>query len=153
MLYSITCEYAIRALIHLALSRAEPGGGNVCRVKDIAKAEGIRRHFLGKVFQTLRRAQILRSAKGPHGGFALARATGEITLLDIVAAVDGTTALDRCAIGLPECSSESPCPQHHLWESVRRQIKQYWQNTSLQDMAQIVEQKRALLRRRSLMAK
>ncbi len=153
MLYSITCEYAIRALIRLALSRAEPEGGNVCRVKDIAKAEGIPRHFLGKVFQTLARAQILRSSKGPHGGFALARAAGEITLLDIVAAVDGTRALDRCALGLPACSNESPCPQHHLWEPLRRQIKQYWQNTSLQDLAQIVKQKRALLWRQSILGK
>lgn len=147
MLYSGTCEYALRALTHLALFRAEAGRGNVCRVKDIAEAEGIPRHFLGKVFQRLVRAGILRSAKGPRGGFALAKPAREIMLMDIIAAIDGTAVLDRCAIGLAECSNESPCPHHHLWESIRNRVRQYMQSTSLREMAHVVEEKRAVLRR------
>jgi len=149
MLYSATCGYAIRALTHLALYGAEIDRERMRRVQEIADAEDIPRYFLGKVFQTLVQAKILRSAKGPRGGFALAKPASEITLWDIVAAVDGTTHLDRCVVGLASCSDDAPCPQHLLWRSVRDQVKGYLQRTTLYDVAQAMKGKRTLLRHRT----
>jgi Rrf2 family protein len=96
MLYSSAAEYAIRALTQLALNEIEFGQPKPSPVKELAEREGIPQHFLGKVFQTLVRAGILSSMRGPHGGFALARPASQITLYEIVQAIDGTAALDRC---------------------------------------------------------
>ena len=142
MLYSGTCAYAIRALTRLALCAAEPGRRQMCRVQDVAQVEGLPRHFLGKVFQTLAHTGIVRSAKGPHGGFALAKPAREITLIEIVAAMDGTSHLSRCAAGLERCSDHSPCPHHQVWKSIRNEIQQYLQQTTLHDIAQAVEGRR-----------
>ncbi len=131
MLYSNAAEYAIRALTQLALSQA----GQPSPVKELAQREGIPQHFLGKVFQTLARAGILSSMRGPHGGFALARPASSITLYEVVQLIDGTDALERCVIGLAGCDDRHPCPHHHRWKPVRDQIKQYLQGTTLADLA------------------
>jgi Rrf2 family protein len=139
MLYSSAAEYAIRALTQLALNEIEFGQPKPSPVKELAEREGIPQHFLGKVFQTLVRAGILSSMRGPHGGFALARPASHITLYEIVQAIDGTAALDRCVIGLPRCSDRNPCPHHARWKPVRDQIKDYLRGTTLADLAQAVQ--------------
>jgi Rrf2 family transcriptional regulator, iron-sulfur cluster assembly transcription factor len=109
-------RYAVQALVHLA--RQPPGAWG--RARDIAGAEGLPDTFLGKVLAQLVKAGLARSVKGPNGGYSLARAPAEITLLDIIEAVDGpirgepagvsaggATALDRRlqagATGRPSC--------------------------------------------------
>jgi len=133
MLYSSASEYAIRALTQLALSESQRG--QPCPVKELAEREGIPQHFLGKVFQTLARAGILSSMRGPHGGFVLARPASEITLYEIVQAIDGTAVLERCVIGLAGCSDRHPCPHHYRWKPVRDSIRNYLQGTTLADLA------------------
>ncbi len=139
MLYSSAAEYAIRALTQLALSEMKFGQPKPSPVQELAEREAIPKHFLGKVFQTLVRAGILTSMRGPHGGFALARPASKITLYEIVQAIDGTVALDRCVIGLPQCSDRNPCPHHSRWKPVRDQIKDYLRGTTLADLAQAVQ--------------
>lgn len=133
MLYSNAAGYAIRALTQLALSQSE--SGQPSPVKELAEREKIPQHFLGKVFQTLTRAGILASTRGPHGGFALARPASQITLYEIVQAIDGTAALESCVIGLAGCSEQHPCPHHYRWKPVRDQIRNYLQGTTLEDLA------------------
>ncbi len=135
MLYSSACEYAIRALTHLALEETEFHQKRMRSVKEIAEREKIPQPFLGKIFQILVRAQVVVSSKGPYGGFALARSATTITLYEIRAVVDGIGDLERCAIGLPTCSDESPCPHHPEWKQLKRQIKDYLQKTTLYDIA------------------
>jgi Rrf2 family protein len=97
-------RYAAQALVHLARLPAGAWG----RKRDIASAEGLPDTFLEKVLGRLVKAGLARSVKGPGGGYSLARAPKEITLLDIIEAVDGpirgesagvsaggATALDR----------------------------------------------------------
>jgi Rrf2 family protein len=105
--------------------------------------------FLGKIFQTLVRANILVSSKGPGGGFAIARDPKTITLFDIYQAIDGTTYLDGCAVGLARCSDETPCPLHERWKPVRERIRSYLQSTTLNDMADATRKKREILGRES----
>lgn len=143
MIYSSGCEYAIRALTHLA--RREPGA--LVLLRDIAAAESIPPAFLSKVFQDLVRTGLLRSAKGPGGGYTLRRAAAKITLYEIKEALDGTDDLERCAVGLGRCSDEMPCPQHERWKPLRERIRAYLVRTTLADMAEGVAEKRALLER------
>lgn len=142
VLYSNACEYAVRALIHLAGAPA----GKVAALQDLAQAEDIPAPFLGKILQVVVRAGLLRSAKGPGGGYALAHPARRITLLDVKRAVDGTADLEGCAVGLARCSDEMPCPQHQTWKPLREAIKRYLATTTLADMATALAKKRALLR-------
>lgn len=144
MLYSSASGYAIRALTFLA---GQPTGV-LCQVRDIAVAENIPAAFLGKILQDLVHARLLRSSKGPRGGYALARRATAITLLDIKAAIEGTADLDACASGLGRCSDDMPCPQHERFKPLRVAMKQYLATTTVADMAGTLAEKRALLGKR-----
>ncbi len=136
MIYSNACEYAIRALTHLAMHPQE----KLC--KEIAAGERVPRYFLGKILQSLVRAGLLQSTPGRKGGFTLARAPEHITLYDIKAAIDGTRDLCECAIGLEQCSDETPCPLHEIWKPIRLQLMNYLQRTTLAELAAAVQKKR-----------
>jgi len=96
MLYSRSAEYAIRAFVHMA----QAPEGKFCMARSIAEREQIPAHFLAKILQDLARKGLLRSNKGPAGGFALRVPASQIRLLDIVEALDGQ-ALAQSAAQLP----------------------------------------------------
>jgi Rrf2 family protein len=141
MLYSGRCEYAVRALTYLA---QQPANGFTLLAK-ITEAEDLPRAFAGKILQDLVRAGLLRSARGPTGGYALALPSADISLLQIVQSIDGTADLDRCAVGLNPCSDDMPCPLHDTWKPLRTEIKQYLEETTLLDLAAGVSRKRKLI--------
>ena len=140
MLWSSGCEYAIRACAHLA---AQPDA--LVQLKDIARLEAIPAPFVGKILQSLVRAGILRSVKGPRGGYGLGRPPRQITLFMVKAAVDGTKDLETCAVGLGPCSDEMPCPLHDAFKPIRQSIRRYLESTTLADMSTALARKRALL--------
>lgn len=141
MLYSRPCEYALRALTYLS-SQNEKG---LSRVHEIAESEDLPAPFLAKLLQQLARTGILTSVKGPKGGFGLARRPEEISLIEIVSAVDGTESLNRCAVGLAECSDNSPCPLHDSWKPLRTQITTYLSEQTLADLASALARKKQLI--------
>ena len=85
MRLSHTCVYALHALEHLATE----SGGRLVTARDIAEARGVPERYLMKVLTPLVSAGMLRSLKGPNGGFRLGRPSSQITLLEVVEAVDG----------------------------------------------------------------
>ena len=117
-IFSRQCEYAIQAVLYLAL---KPHEGKTS-IKELTQQLEIPYHFVAKILQDLGRKGLLISLKGPSGGFALARRPEEITLLEIVDAIDGTGFLHDCVLGFPECSSKTPCPAHDRWAKVRESI-------------------------------
>lgn len=145
MLYSTPCEYAIRALAHLA----SVAGRGTAQGRDIARAEGIPAPVLGKILQDLVRKGLLRSRRGPGGGFRLARRAELITLRDVVAAVDGLDHFLECAVGLERCADDAPCPLHDTWKELRTRIMDYLETTTLAQMAGAVARKKDLLRQHS----
>jgi Rrf2 family iron-sulfur cluster assembly transcriptional regulator len=143
MIYSRSSEYAFRALTHLALQPA----GAYSMVKDIAETEQIPTHFLAKILQQLARKGLLRSSKGPSGGFSLRRPAGDVTLLEIVDALEGTVGYHQCAVGLAECSDEMPCPMHDSWKLLRERILNYLAGNTIGDLATALQVKRRSLAR------
>ncbi len=141
MLYSKTCEHAIRALAYLASRPA----GNLCLVDEIAEAEDMPRPFTSKILRDLVRAGLLTSSRGPGGGYALARDPEEISLLEILQIIDGTDQLDRCAVGLDLCNEFAPCPLHDEFKPLRDAIRAYLEGTTLAAMSGALKRKRALL--------
>ena len=143
MIYSRSSEYAFRALTHLATQPA----GVYSMVKDIARTEEIPAHFLAKILQQLARKGLLRSSKGPSGGFTLRRPAGDVTLLEIVDALEGTASYHQCAVGLAECSDQMPCPMHDSWKLLREQILDYLAGNTIADLAVALEVKKKNLAR------
>jgi Rrf2 family transcriptional regulator, iron-sulfur cluster assembly transcription factor len=138
MLYSRSVEYAIRSFVHLALLP----GGQYAMVKQIAAEEEIPAPFLAKILQQLARKGLLRSTKGPAGGFSLRVPADDIRLLDIVEALDGLAEYERCVNGLAECSDAMPCPLHDSWKPLRSRIMDYLGRNTMADLAKSLEQKR-----------
>jgi Rrf2 family protein len=141
MIYSRSSEYAIRAFVHLA----QVPDGQYAMVKNIAAEENIPTHFLAKILQQLARKGLLRSSKGPTGGFALRVPADDIRLIDIVESLDGLVEYQQCAAGLSECSDEMPCPLHDSWKALRSRIMDYLGRNTIADLAKALEQKRRLL--------
>jgi len=141
MLYSRSAEYAIRAFVHLA----QVPDGTYAMVKQIAAEEEIPAHFLAKILQQLARKGMLRSSKGPTGGFSLRVPADEVRLIDIVAALDGLSEYEKCTSGLSECSDDMPCALHDSWKMLRSRIMDYLGRNTIADLARALEQKRRML--------
>jgi Rrf2 family protein len=136
LIYSKTCEYAIRAVVHLARYPAVETGGFVAR-RDIARAEHIPVCFLLKVLQQLSRKGLVHSSKGPRAGFALSMDPASVRLVDVVHAIDGVALHEKCAMGYSTCSCQNPCAMHDSWQEVRTGIFDYLHTT----VAEIVRDK------------
>ena len=143
MIYSRPCEYALRALTYITVN----SDSELIRTQEIAEAEGLPAPFLAKLLQQLARSGILVSVKGPKGGFGLARPPKEISLLEVVTAIDGEDGFMRCVIGLAECTDTAPCPLHDTWKPLRDQILDYMAGRSLANLAEAITRKKELIDR------
>ena len=141
MIYSNACAYAIRAMSRLAMLRPD---GYVL-LDELCKGSNLPRHFVAKIFQQLTRHGLLLSAKGRGGGFALSRPPKKITLLDIVAAIDGVDDLDACVVGNARCDDSQPCPLHDQWKPIRNQLKEFLARTTLDQMSETLQRKLELI--------
>lgn len=148
MIFSRATEYAIRGLSEMA-------GRNIdgpIMLDELVAGTDLPRDFVAKIFQKLVRAGILRSAKGRGGGFALAKEQHEVTLLDIVQAVEGPQLLDACVVGLERCNDAMPCAQHDLYKPIRQRLKDYLSTTTLADLASSLRSKQAWKKARELLS-
>lgn len=132
-LLSNSCTYAIRAALHVAAAGAAPG--QFVSTRRIAADLDVPFAFLTKVLQGLTQAGILASQRGAAGGVALARPASEVTLVDILASVDGDSIFRECVLGLPSCSDETPCALHHSWRGHRLRLEQLFSQTTLAELA------------------
>jgi Rrf2 family protein len=131
LVFSSATEYAIWGLSELTARQPQ---GNIL-LEDVVRGTDLPRDFLAKIFQILVRRGILESAKGRGGGFRLAREPHQITLLEVVTAIEGPDRLDRCVIGLDKCNDQLACSQHDLFKPIRQRLKDYLRTTTLADLA------------------
>ena len=103
-------------------------------VKNIAEEEQIPAHFLAKILQQIARKGLLKSSKGPTGGFCLKVAPNKLKLIDIVDAVDGLNSFSSCAGGLPECNAATSCSLCDRWKPVHSRIMVFLGKTSIADL-------------------
>lgn len=131
MLLSKSCVYGLRASLFLATSQ----NNEYVSIKELSKQLDISFHFLTKILQQLTAVDLLESLKGPNGGVRLSKPGKEITLLDVVVAIDGDELFQECVLGLPGCGREKPCPLHNIWASTRGDIRGMLETNNLLDMA------------------
>ncbi|MFM8236663.1 MAG: RrF2 family transcriptional regulator [Actinomycetota bacterium] len=124
-------DYAVRAAIELA---AAPGDGPV-KGEDVARAQGIPRNFLENILTELRRAGLVRSRRGAEGGYWLARPATEISIADVLRAVEGPLAAvqgerpDR--LGYGGAAEQLPV----VWVALRSSLREVLERVSLADVA------------------
>jgi len=130
---SITCKYAIRAVLYLAVN-AE--AGHKIGIKQISNELGIPAPFLGKILQSLAKHKLLSSTKGPNGGFGLGKKSGDILLMDVVQIIDGMEGFHKCAIGVRNCSEfENPCAIHTRYAELREEISKIFEVETIEHLA------------------
>jgi Rrf2 family iron-sulfur cluster assembly transcriptional regulator len=132
-------EYVIRGLAEL-VARESP---DPVMIDELVNGTGLPRDFLAKLFQQLARAGIVQGVRGRGGGFMLAKRPEDVTLMDVVEAIEGKNTYDRCVVGLDRCNDQMPCAQHDLYKPVRQQLKNYLNSTTLADLSKSLQAKPA----------
>jgi Rrf2 family protein len=143
-MFSKTCEYAIRAVIFIA-QRSK--NGDRVGIKEIASGIDSPEHFIAKILQELGKHGLVQSVKGPSGGFYLDAATAKYSIADIVKAVDGEKIFAGCGLGLKQCSETHPCPIHHEFKKIRKDIFNMLEKAKLGKFNEQLEKQLAFLKR------
>jgi len=126
---STTAAYATRALVFLA-NRPDRMSG----ARELSSRTGVPRPYLVKILHTLSDKGFVVARRGCRGGYRLGRPPGAITLFEIVAAVDGIVAFERCLLGPGNCSAKRGCPLHSLWSRQRQRVKKRFRALSLSEL-------------------
>ncbi len=129
MWLSDTTRYALRAIVHIA----EHGVHAPVRVDAIATDLQVPQNYLSKTLHAMARAGLLRSVRGPRGGFQLARAPKSITLGQVAALFDDV-APRRCLLGRASCGWKNPCVVHPRWEAVSDALHTFFRETTIADL-------------------
>ena len=115
MLLSRTSEYALQALIHLAV---QPTGQPVLN-RDVARHLGLPAPYLTKILKGLVQRGLVQSHKGRGGGYAIQRAALDVTVREVVELVEGPSVFQGCLLGLKVCADATACPVHHAWAPLK----------------------------------
>lgn len=129
-------EYGIRGVLYLA----QQDNGRISMLSAIAKAQDVPPRFLAKIFQALAKAGVVKSHRGAKGGFSLARPAAEITIKDVVEAIEGPICLNVCLAGPGECSRDKICPMHSIWEEAQAKMMDVLSRANFADLAKTGKQ-------------
>jgi Rrf2 family transcriptional regulator, cysteine metabolism repressor len=132
MKLSTKVRYGVRAMIDLA---NHTGSGPVL-VQQIAQRQQLSKKYLENLLVVLKGASLVRSVRGAKGGYTLARGADEMTLLDIVEALDGPIALVDCTGKPEECTRWNICATRDLWSKVSDQIIEILKSKTLAQLAE-----------------
>jgi len=132
-------KYAVRALMELALDDC----GSPLGVYEVARRQRIPERFLEQIFGDLRRAGILDSRRGAHGGFCFATPPDEITVLDIVGILDGEIRPARCSAGGTCYIADAPlCTTSKIWDEARVALENVFGRYTIAQIAAVERESR-----------
>lgn len=123
-------DYAVRAVLHLA----RVGNKERSATSTIAKEQNIPPSFLAKIISQLSIAGLLHTSRGARGGVTLAREPGEITLLEVVEAIDGPIQLNECVGNDGACTFDEDCPIKPVWCDAQDELVNRLRSTNFQQM-------------------
>lgn len=124
-------EYAIRGIVYLAGKPID----KVCLLSEIAAAVDVPPTFLAKIFQQFSKIGLVKSFRGTGGGFMLGHSPENITLLEVVEAVEGPIISNRCVVTPSECGRSGFCNVHPVWMRVQNQVRGVLEGVTLKDLA------------------
>lgn len=137
IMFSKACEYGIRAAIYIAGQSLQ---SRRVSLKDVAKAIESPEAYTSKILQQLVRNNLINSEKGPTGGFSMDKQGLEkVKLSSIVSAIDGDAVYNGCGLGLKQCNEKKPCPVHNQFKSIRENLKEMLETTTVTSLATDLE--------------
>ena len=125
-------RYAVTAMLDLALRDEEHGHTTLA---DISGCQDISLSYLEQLFARLRKGGLVQGLRGPGGGYRLARDGAEISIAEIITAVDENVQLTRCG-GRENCKDGERCLTHDLWMELSESIHDYLSRVSLADLVE-----------------
>ena len=127
MFLSKSFGYALRGILYIAVMQDE---NRKVQIEEIATKLSVPKHFLGKIMQQIVKAGLLKSTKGPYGGFALTRETLNTPVIKLVEITDGMEQFSMCVLNFKHCNGLNPCPFHYEMEDVKKNyLKVFSKNT------------------------
>jgi len=129
-MFTRSTQYVLLALAELA---TKPPGARK-HTEAIAQAAGIPSAFLAKLVPPLVRAGLVRSTRGRTGGIELARLPQEISMADLIRAVDGERFFEQCPFSLSPCSGNPGCPLYPVWDPLRDRMVRMLETTMLDEI-------------------
>ena len=139
-LYSKGCQYALRALTFVVADASKER----FQARDICEKAEIPESFTRKVFQALVQGGFLEAHRGPGGGYSLTRDPSEITLLEVIQAVEGEDTYDHCVLGFAECGKANPCPLHEIWVHSKKSLLSNLSNTTLDQLTALTLERKMI---------
>jgi Rrf2 family protein len=124
-------EYGIRGVLYLA----QQDNGKVSMLSAIAEAQDVPPRFLAKIFQALAKAGVVKSHRGAKGGFSLARPASDITMKDVIEAIEGPIHLNVCLMAPGECNRDKICPMHTVWVEAQEKMLDVLSRSNFADLA------------------
>lgn len=132
MKLSTVTRYGLRALSDLCEQKDEREGRPVA-VGDIARRQEIPSSYLEQLFVKLRRGRVVKSIRGAHGGYVLARPPGEITVAEIIRVLGEPIAFGDCQTDAG-CINTPDCPTYELWQRLKTSMDDILESTTLEDL-------------------
>lgn len=123
-------EYGLRAVIYL--SDQDPDRN--CSTSEIAKQQAVPRKFLEKIIRELIQSGLVRSKRGPYGGYSLARSPHEISFQDVIEALEGPIAVNVCMGRRLTCNYLPQCTMLGVWDEIQRKVNDVLAHTTLADL-------------------
>ena len=124
-------DYGLRAMIYLSSIPQE----SVVPFREIARQMDVPEDFLAKILKTLVDQGLVKSTRGPHGGYALARPPPAISFLDVIEAVEGPVALNVCLDGEDACGHSTQCTMVSVWRLGQERMLDVYRQSRLSDLA------------------
>ena len=124
-------DYGIRSVLYLARQPYK----KISFVTEISEEYKIPRSFLAKILQKLVKAKIVRSYRGVKGGFSLARQAKDISVLDVLEAIEGRLAMNICLADKKKCDFSRNCPIHSVWASVQSKVVEVLKKSNFDDLS------------------
>jgi Rrf2 family transcriptional regulator, cysteine metabolism repressor len=128
MKLSTKVRYAVTAMFDIVSN----GNSRPVRVKDVAYRQGISQDYLEQIFNRLRKSGIIKSVRGPGGGFVLNKKANRISVGDIIRAIEGPIGLATCVYGI--CDKSACCSTKSLWDELSRKVSKTFDATSLSSL-------------------
>ncbi len=122
-------RYAVTAILDLALHH----GGGPTTLADIAERQGISLSYLEQLFARLRKCDLVTSVRGPGGGYSLGHEPEDISIAEVITAVDEVVDATQCG-GDHDCQGDHACLTHDLWHDLSARIYGYLDDISLSDL-------------------
>ena len=130
MLFSKTQEYALQALVHLAMTPEE------FRLnRDVAEQLEVPGPYLAKVLKRFAQLGYLESAKGRGGGYRIRKRALEAPVREVVTVADGNDPFSGCVLGMPKCTDHAACPLHEKWMPLRAKVEALLEDQTVADLA------------------